>query len=115
MMSEITLEKLLEAQQVKTADPNLLVTMPGKKLPVGQHRFSLTVADDSGNTSTPAMITVIVIDTEAPTAVLDLKDEQGRTISNSRVNFGAGFVLDGGRSSDIGGKITSYLFEVMPL
>jgi len=114
-MSEITLEKLLADQRVKTADPNLLITMPDKKLPVGQHKFSLTVADDSGNTSVPAIITVIVIDDKAPTAVLELKDEQGRAITDSRVSLGSGFILDGARSSDIGGKIVSYQFEVVPI
>lgn len=113
-MTDITLEKLLEAQTVETTDSQLVVQMPDQKLQVGKHNFSLTVVDDSGNKSVPANITVIVIDSTAPTAVLDLHDEQGRTITNGQVNFGSGFLLSGKRSTDIGGAITSYIWEVVP-
>jgi PKD repeat protein len=113
-MTDITLENLLENQSVSTTDPQLVVQMPNNKLKVGKHSFSLTVEDDSGNTSLPATITVIVVDSEAPTAVLDLHDEQGRTITDGRVSFGAGFILSGKRSADIGGTIVKYVWEVVP-
>ena len=113
-MTDITLEKLLESQTVSTTDSQLLIQMPNNTLAVGKHSFSLTVEDDSGNTSLPATITVIVVDKEAPTAVLDLHDEQGRTITDGRVSFGAGFMLSGKRSADIGGTIVKYVWEVVP-
>lgn len=113
-MTDITLEKLLEAQTVTTADSQLVVQMPGQKLQVGRHNFRLTVEDDSGNQSVPANITVIVIDSSAPTAVIDLLDEQGRAITNGQVNFGSGFQLSGRRSTDIGGAITRFVWEVVP-
>ena len=113
-MTDITLEKLLENQTVSTADSQLVIQMPGQKLAVGKHSFSLTVVDDSGNASSAANITVIVADTTAPTAVLDLRDEQGRTVTDGRIAFGAGFILDGKRSVDIGGTITNYVWEVVP-
>jgi hypothetical protein len=114
-MTDITLEKLLETQTVSTTDSQLVIQMPNNKLNVGKHSFSLTVEDDSGNTSVPATITVIVVDNEAPTAVLDLHDDQGRTITDGRVNFGAGFILSGKRSADIGGgTIVKYVWEVVP-
>lgn len=113
-MTDITLEQLLANQKVETTDSQLAVQLPDQKLPVGQHRFSLTVEDDSGNRSLPAQITVIVADTTAPTAVLDLADEQGRTITNGRVEFGSGFIMSGRRSVDIGGAISKYIWEILP-
>lgn len=113
-MTDITLEKLLEQQKVSTTDSQLVVQMPDQKLQVGKHVFQLTVEDDSGNTSVPATITVIVVDQTAPTAVIDLADEQGRAISNGEVSFGSGFILSGKRSSDIGGTISSYVWEILP-
>lgn len=114
-MTAITLEKLLETEKVQTTDSQLVIQMPGQKLPVGQHRFSLSVQDDSGNVSQDAIVTLIVVDTAAPTAVLDLRDEQGRAVSNGRIDFGSGFILDGKRSVDIGGTIAKYTWEVVPL
>jgi len=113
-MTDITLEKLLEHQSVETTDSQLVIQMPNNKLKVGKHSFSLAVEDDSGNTSLPATITVIVVDREAPTAVVDLHDEQGRTVTDGRINFGAGFILSGKRSVDIGGTIVKYVWEVVP-
>ena len=113
-MTDITLETLLADQKVETADSLLTIQMPKQKLPVGQHLFNLTVVDDSGNTSTPALITVIVADTSAPTAVLDLLDAQGRTITDNRVAFGSGFMLSGKRSVDVGGVISKFIWEVVP-
>ncbi len=113
-MTDITLEELLASNSAKTPDPRLVIQMPDQKLTVGQHRFSLTVTDNSGNASTPAIITVIVADTSAPTAVLDLRNEQGAQVINGRIEFGSGFILDGSRSTDIGGSIESYTWEILP-
>jgi hypothetical protein len=114
-MTDISLENLLATEKAETADSQLVIQMPGQKLSVGQHRFSLSVDDDSGNVSQKALVTVIVVDTTAPTAVLDLRDEQGRTVTNGRIEFGSGFILDGRRSVDIGGTIAKYTWEVVPL
>lgn len=113
-MTDVTIDELLAAGSAKTPDPQLVIQMPNQKLTVGQHRFSLTVTDDSGNTSTPAIVTVIVADTNAPTAVLDLRNEQGAQVINGRIEFGSGFILDGSRSTDIGGSIESYTWEIVP-
>ncbi len=113
-MTDITLEELLASGSAKTPDPQLDIQMPDQKLAVGQHRFSLTVTDDSGNQSTPAIISVIVQDTQAPTAVLDLRNAQGAQVINGRIEFGSGFILDGSRSTDIGGSIESYTWEILP-
>lgn len=113
-MTDITLENLLASEKAETPDSQLSIQMPNQKLSVGQHRFSLTVQDDSGNVSNAAQVTVIVVDTTAPTAVLDLRDDQGRAVTNGRIEFGSGFILDGKRSVDIGGTISKYIWEVVP-
>ena len=113
-MTDITLEKILSSQQVDTTDSQLNIKLPDQKLAVGQHRFSLTVEDDSGNQSSAAAVTVIVVDTTAPTAVLDLLDEQGRAVTNGRIEFGSGFILSGKRSVDIGGSIAKFSWEIVP-
>ncbi len=113
-MTDVTLEQLLAATKVETTDSQLVIQMPNQKLAVGQHRFNLTVQDDSGNQSNAAQITIIVVDTAAPTAVLDLRDERGRTVTNGRIEFGSGFILSGRRSVDIGGTISKFIWEVVP-
>jgi hypothetical protein len=113
-MTKIRLEELLASNSATTSDPQLTIQMPDRKLSVGQHRFSLTIADDSGNSSTAAVISVIVVDNSAPTAVIDLRDESGALLSGGRVEFGKGFILDGSRSTDIGGSIESYTWEILP-
>ncbi|NNE64858.1 MAG: hypothetical protein HKN34_12295 [Gammaproteobacteria bacterium] len=113
-MTNITLEELLEKQKVETADSQLVIQMPDQKLKVGKHLFNLTVEDDSGNVSSPAQITVIVVDTAAPTAVLDLHDAQGKTVSDGQISFGSGFILSGKNSVDIGGTVAKYVWEVVP-
>ena len=112
-MSTIDLEKIL-AGVVETSDSQLEVKMPNQKLEVGTHRFQLIVEDEAGNQSTPTQITVIIADSQAPTAVLDLHDASGRTVTNGRINFGAGFMLSGKRSVDIGGRVSKYIWEIFP-
>lgn len=114
-MTDIVLEELLATPNVETADSQLNVLMPDATLPVGKHRFGLSVVDDSGNPSAiQAQITVIVVDKSAPTAVLDLLDEQGKLLIDGQVAFGSGFILSGNRSIDIGGTVSKYIWEVLP-
>jgi len=87
-------------QPVVTDTPEVEVTVaPNAPLPAGRHRFQLVVADDSGNSSDPSVVEVIVRDTQKPTAVLDAPRE---------VELGRSFQLSGRRSSDIGGRIVRY-------
>lgn len=106
-MSTIKLEEIL-ANPVKTEDAVLTVQMPGEKLKVGKHTFQLQVTDDAGNVSAPATVLVIVVDNQAPTAVVMARDEAGNILESGRIGFGSGFILDGKRSVDIGGRIVSY-------
>ena len=87
-------------QAVVTDNPEVEVTVaPNAPLPPGRHRFQLVVADDSGNSSDPSVVEVIVRDTQKPTAVLDAPRE---------VELGRSFQLSGRRSSDVGGRIVRY-------
>ena len=70
--------------------------------------------DDSGNQSNVAQISVIVLDTTAPTAAPDLQDTQGRIVTDGRVAFGSEFILNGKRSVEIGGTISQFIWEVVP-
>jgi hypothetical protein len=90
---------------IKTDAPKIEVTVtPLKPLRPGRHVFTLSVVDDAGNASrNTAEFTVIVVDGEAPTAVLD---------GPARVAFGTSFVLTGERSTDVGGTIKTYIFTL---
>lgn len=111
-MTTKTLEDI-RANPIKTSDATLTITMPNEKLKVGSHTFQLQVEDDSGNVSSPAKVLLIVLDTQAPTAVLTLSDDQGRPLDDNTVAFGRGFILNGKNSVDIGGSIVSYTWELV--
>jgi len=87
--------KFLINNPVETGDPKVVVDIdPQSPLPVGRHRFSLVVVDDSGNESESDFLDVIVADRERPTAVL-----QGPEVAA----FGKEFPLSGAKSFDVGG------------
>ena len=111
----MTTKKLEEIMSgpIKTDDATLTIQMPGEKLKIGGHTFQLLVTDDSGNVSVPATVTLIVVDTQAPTAVVTVSDEQGRPLEANRLAFGNGFILNGKRSVDIGGNIVSYTWSLV--
>jgi len=75
---------------------------------VGKYRLQLQVTDDSGNVSQPAIITLTVIDNQAPTAVLSATDSSGAPLNNNQLPYGSGFILDGSHSTDIGSSIATY-------
>ncbi|MDQ8204039.1 hypothetical protein [Pelagicoccus sp. SDUM812003] len=83
-----------------SSDPQLTIQVDSSNpLAPGSYRFQLVVSDESGNSSQPATVNVVVIDDNAPTAIID---------APSRVSFGANIILSGARSTDIGGAIESY-------
>jgi hypothetical protein len=74
-------------------------------LSVGPHRFQLVVVDESGNQSQPVTVDVIVKDTVAPTAVLEVLGP---------VTFNQPFTLSGQKSLDNGGdSIVSYIWTLV--
>ncbi len=93
-------------QEVKTDTPTVEVTLsPDRPLPLGRHTFRLVVVDDSGNSSIPDDVIVIVADTQNPTAVL---------AAPRSVAFGTSFNLDGTRSFDAGGgQVVTYLWTYL--
>jgi hypothetical protein len=110
-MSTIKLEKIMQGP-LETEDAQLRIEMPEKKLPVGQHPFQLTVADNSGNKSLPVTVLVVVLDTKAPTAVLVARNLEGQ--ASNKISFGQGFILDGSKSTDIGGgEIVRYSWRLL--
>lgn len=99
-MAEFILNKPVETTEPKvevTADPN-------NPFPVGRLRFRLVVTDDAGNESAPDEVDVIIRDSERPTAVLD---------APTSVNFRESFNLVGDRSTDVGGRIVSFRWELI--
>lgn len=98
--------EFIPGQEVKTEEPTVEVTInPDRPLAVGRHAFRLVVVDDSGNTSQPDEVIVIVADQSAPTAVLG---------GPRLVATGTSFPLDGRRSFDVGGgRITTYLWTLV--
>lgn len=93
-------------QEVRTETPTVEVTLTANNaLPLGRHTFRLVVVDDSGNSSIPDDVIVIVADTENPTAVLN---------APRSVNFATSFNLDGSRSFDAGGgRVVTYQWTYM--
>jgi hypothetical protein len=94
-MTKISSIELQPNTPIETEDALLEISVePSAPLPPGQHIFRLVVTDDSGNQSAPAEIEIIIRDSQAPTAVLDV--EPSRTLE-----FGASFRLSAERSSDV--------------
>ncbi|HSD59726.1 MAG TPA: hypothetical protein VLC55_02620 [Burkholderiales bacterium] len=81
----------------------------------GKHVFQLVVTDDSGNKSDSAQVTVIVLDKERPTAVIDVLNAQGVLLRPpAEVAFGERFLLSGKRSADIGGVVKAWTWTLLP-
>jgi hypothetical protein len=93
-------------QPITTDAPVVEVTLsPDKPLPLGRQRFQLIVTDNSGNSSKPDVVEVIVADQDAPTAVLTMPTVTG---------FGKSFNLSGEKSFDAGGgKIVKYVWTYL--
>jgi hypothetical protein len=82
-------------------------------LPLGPNRFSLVVVDNSGNPSEPFILTVTVVDTDKPTAVLQVVNSDGKVLDPT-VQFGQTFILSGAGSQDKEpGKIVEYRFTLL--
>lgn len=112
-MSTVKLEDIQAGTQT-TSDSALQIEMPDGKLPIGQHKFALKVVDNSGNQSQFATLSVLVIDTQAPMAILELRDASGQPVPDNRIPYGTSFILDGKKSTDVGGgNIVKYIWELI--
>jgi len=94
------------SKDVVTSTPTIEVTGTSSgPLAVGKHVFQLIVEDDSGNPSKPMQVEIVVLDDQAPTAILT---------APPRVSFGAPFVLDGSKSTDVGGgKVVKWTWTLV--
>jgi len=115
-MTDITLEKFQSAGEVKTKDTLLKVAVsPDNPLSIGPHVFELEVLDNAGNRSVPVRVQLVVRDSQAPTAVLNVADEQGRVLTEPVVELGASFMLTAKGSVDAapGTGIESYTWRLV--
>ncbi len=106
-MPEIKSPDLQVNQAVEAAAPDstLIITVdPAKPLVVGTYVFQLQVVDNASNLSQPAMVKLVVVDDQAPNAVIDAPD---------RVSFGRGFTLSGKRSFDVGGSVEKFIWTLL--
>jgi len=103
-------------QEVKSDEPTLEIMVDRTKpLAVGKHTFQLVVTDDSGNNSEPAVVSVIVLDRDRPTAVIDVLNAAGSVVPPPvRLGFGEKFTLSGRRSSDVGGTVKTWTWTLLP-
>ena len=94
-------------------DPLITVDIdPANPLPAGRYKFQLVVIDDANNESAPAVLDVIIADTQLPTAVLDMVNVD-KAIVAPNVAAGNAF-LSGARSSDVApGKVKAYRFTLI--
>jgi hypothetical protein len=107
---DATVGTLAQNTPVVTQAPTLSVSMPAPVAP-GSYQFQLQVTDTSGNVSQPDIVTLIVVDNQAPTAVLSLADVNGVPLSGNQLPYGSGFILNGNRSFDVGGgSIAAYVW-----
>ncbi|NNE64854.1 MAG: hypothetical protein HKN34_12275, partial [Gammaproteobacteria bacterium] len=86
----------LQNTPVTTTDDTATISFPDAKLAPGSYRFQLRVQDTAGNFSNPAVVTLIVVDDVAPTAVLNVHDgTTGQLLVNNTIGFGQSFILVG--------------------
>lgn len=94
-----------DGQTIETREPFITVdASPQAPLKPGKMTFQLVVVDDTGNESAPAMMTVFVVDSERPTAIL---------VGPDKVPQAQAFRLDGSRSTDVGGQIVRYKWTLV--
>jgi hypothetical protein len=86
------------------SDPvHTFVFSPATPFAVGEHTVELVVVDDIATASAPVLKRVIVRDTVAPTAVIELP---------ALVLFGQGVTATGDDSFDVGGTLSEYRWRL---
>ena len=86
-------------------DSQLVIVVGDKPLPIGSYTFRLEVIDTSGLKSLPNTRTVVIIDNEAPTAIISAPRE---------VPFNTEFTLSGKESRDLGGgQIKTFIWTLI--
>lgn len=104
-MPTLNSNDLVVNQQISSDEPLLTISIDtSQPLRSGSYQFQLVVTDDSGNNSQPATTRIIIVDDQAPTAVIDAPNSVG---------FAQDFALSGKRSIDVGGKIIKYVWTLI--
>lgn len=104
-MPTLNSNDLVVNQPISSDEPLLTISIDtSQPLHSGSYQFQLVVTDDSGNNSQPATVRIVVVDDQAPTAVIDAPNSVG---------LGQDFALSGKRSIDVGGKITKYVWTLI--
>ena len=107
-MPTITSAQLQVNQPVEGTAPDATLTIAvdaGRPLAVGSYTFQLEVVDDSGNRSQPAHVRLVVLDNQAPSAVIS---------APRSVPFNTAFTLSGAESQDVGGgRIARYIWTLV--
>jgi hypothetical protein len=106
-MPTINSSNLIVNQELSAAAPDSLLSISvdsENPLQTGSYEFQLVVTDDSGNNSKPTTVKIVIADDQAPTAVID---------APSRVGFAKDFALSGGRSIDVGGELTKFVWTLI--
>lgn len=91
--------------EAKAPDSQLVIVVdPNKPLSSGIYEFQLQVVDNAENISQPTSVRVLVVDDQAPNAIIDAPE---------KVSFGKGFNLSGKRSFDVGGSVERYVWTLL--
>ncbi|KAF1704462.1 hypothetical protein [Pseudoxanthomonas kaohsiungensis] len=86
-----------------------------RPLAAGRHLFQLVVTDAAGNASAPVTFPVLVRDPRRPIAIVDAIRADGTRLYRPElvVEFGEPFQLTGERSSDRGGRISTWQWTLL--
>ncbi|HYR91455.1 MAG TPA: hypothetical protein VE422_45805 [Terriglobia bacterium] len=107
-MPTIKSSELQVNRPIEAAAPDTLLKItidPDRVLAIGPYKFQLVAVDNSENKSQPFSFTVVVMDDQAPNAIIT---------GPSRVEFGKEFTLNGAESRDVGGgTIVRYIWMLV--
>jgi hypothetical protein len=106
-MPTVRSSQLQVNQPIEASAPDAALTItidPASPVRVGSLTFQLEVVDDAGNRSQPVQARVVIMDNQAPTAVIT---------APRAVPFGTQFTLSGAESRDVGGAIAKYIWTLV--
>lgn len=106
-MPQIKSNDLQINQPIEAAAPDASLVInidPDKPMPPGTYLFQLEVVDDAGNRSKPVQAKLVIIDDNAPNAVIS---------APRSVSFGRSFTLSGQESTDVGGSIAKFIWTLV--
>jgi len=107
-MPKIPSTKLVVNEPIVANAPDatlIIVIDPTNPMKIGTYTFQLECEDQDANRSKPAVVKLVIADTQAPTAVIS---------APRSVPFGQDFTLSGAESSDVGGgQISRFIWTLI--